>query len=154
MERRKSTNDMVSLNFLLFSFYLVVSIQFIWLSLLIFLSASLLSLQVFIYGGVGPLHSDVTVAGVAKAFGVRLVCNIYFLFIPHRSQNVWDNSPLAYLHFACRFSWLNNHFLCLYLKAIHWPNIFFILFCTLVAGSWWRVWRISEAYNWWKMHWG
>ncbi|XP_057463655.1 uncharacterized protein LOC130753534 isoform X2 [Actinidia eriantha] len=27
---------------------------------------------VFIYGGVGPLHSDVTVAGVAKAFGVRL----------------------------------------------------------------------------------
>ncbi|XAR69145.1 FAD synthetase [Bertholletia excelsa] len=26
---------------------------------------------VFIYGGVGPLHSDVTVAGVAKAFGVR-----------------------------------------------------------------------------------
>lgn len=31
------------------------------------------SLQVFIYGGVGPLHSDVTVAGVAKAFGVRVV---------------------------------------------------------------------------------
>ncbi|KAE9465474.1 hypothetical protein C3L33_02620, partial [Rhododendron williamsianum] len=30
------------------------------------------SLQVFIYGGVGPLHSDVTVAGVAKAFGVRV----------------------------------------------------------------------------------
>uniref|UniRef100_A0A5B7AXI5 FAD synthase n=1 Tax=Davidia involucrata TaxID=16924 RepID=A0A5B7AXI5_DAVIN len=28
--------------------------------------------MVFIYGGVGPLHSDVTVAGVAKAFGVRL----------------------------------------------------------------------------------
>lgn len=27
--------------------------------------------MVFIYGGVGPLHSDVTVAGVAKAFGVR-----------------------------------------------------------------------------------
>lgn len=27
----------------------------------------------FIYGGVGPLHSDVTVAGVAKAFGVRMV---------------------------------------------------------------------------------
>ncbi|KAL5546109.1 hypothetical protein UlMin_005796 [Ulmus minor] len=27
---------------------------------------------VFIYGGVGPLHSDVTMAGVAKAFGVRL----------------------------------------------------------------------------------
>ncbi|KAK9061406.1 hypothetical protein SSX86_018587 [Deinandra increscens subsp. villosa] len=27
---------------------------------------------VFIYGGVGPLHSDVTVGGVAKAFGVRL----------------------------------------------------------------------------------
>ncbi|XP_049400842.1 uncharacterized protein LOC125864802 [Solanum stenotomum] len=28
--------------------------------------------MVFIYGGVGPLHSDVTVAGVAKAFGVRM----------------------------------------------------------------------------------
>ncbi|CAN1805246.1 FAD synthase [Linum perenne] len=27
---------------------------------------------VFMYGGVGPLHSDVTSAGVAKAFGVRL----------------------------------------------------------------------------------
>lgn len=27
--------------------------------------------MIFIYGGVGPLPSDVTVAGVAKAFGVR-----------------------------------------------------------------------------------
>ncbi|KAL5995961.1 hypothetical protein ACLOJK_026034 [Asimina triloba] len=27
---------------------------------------------VFVFGGVGPLHSDVSVAGVAKAFGVRL----------------------------------------------------------------------------------
>ncbi|KAG9441680.1 hypothetical protein H6P81_017534 [Aristolochia fimbriata] len=27
--------------------------------------------MVFLFGGVGPLHSDVTVAGVAKAFGVR-----------------------------------------------------------------------------------
>lgn len=32
-----------------------------------------LTVQIFIYGGVGPLHSDVTSSGVAKAFGVRLV---------------------------------------------------------------------------------
>ncbi|XP_058785222.1 uncharacterized protein LOC131660104 isoform X3 [Vicia villosa] len=28
--------------------------------------------MVFIWGGVGPLHSDVTLAGIAKAFDVRL----------------------------------------------------------------------------------
>ncbi|KAG9156144.1 hypothetical protein Leryth_015554 [Lithospermum erythrorhizon] len=33
-------------------------------------------LPVFIYGGVGPLQSDVTVAGVAKAFGVRLMAQL------------------------------------------------------------------------------
>ncbi|KAF9587978.1 hypothetical protein IFM89_006857 [Coptis chinensis] len=29
--------------------------------------------MLFIFGGVGPLHSDITVAGIAKAFGVRMV---------------------------------------------------------------------------------
>jgi molybdopterin-biosynthesis enzyme MoeA-like protein len=29
--------------------------------------------QVFLVGGLGPLHSDISLAGVAKAFGVRLV---------------------------------------------------------------------------------
>jgi molybdopterin-biosynthesis enzyme MoeA-like protein len=28
--------------------------------------------QVFLVGGLGPLHSDISLAGVAKAFGVRL----------------------------------------------------------------------------------
>ncbi|KAL9264004.1 FAD synthase-like protein [Drosera capensis] len=32
--------------------------------------------MVFIYGGVGPLHSDVTLAGVAKASGVRLMAQL------------------------------------------------------------------------------
>jgi molybdopterin-biosynthesis enzyme MoeA-like protein len=34
--------------------------------------------KVFIFGGLGPLHSDVSLAGVAKAFGVRLVRPITF----------------------------------------------------------------------------
>ncbi|KAL2229381.1 UNVERIFIED_CONTAM: FAD synthase [Sesamum indicum] len=32
--------------------------------------------MVFIYGGVGPLPSDVTVAGIAKAFGVRMMAQL------------------------------------------------------------------------------
>lgn len=32
--------------------------------------------KVFIFGGLGPLHSDVSLAGVAKAFGVRLVRSV------------------------------------------------------------------------------
>jgi hypothetical protein len=36
--------------------------------------------KVFIFGGLGPLHSDVSLAGVAKAFGVRLVRLITFSF--------------------------------------------------------------------------
>lgn len=83
VERLKSTSDMV--NFLHYGFCFVcvcrrmrdthfrprsiVDCNFtsIWQSYLKF------SLQVFIYGGVGPLPSDLTVAGVAKAFGVRMV---------------------------------------------------------------------------------
>ncbi|GMH26305.1 hypothetical protein Nepgr_028148 [Nepenthes gracilis] len=34
--------------------------------------------MVFIYGGVGPLHSDITLAGIAKALGVRLAPNEEF----------------------------------------------------------------------------
>lgn len=32
---------------------------------------------VFLYGGIGPLHSDVSIAGVAKAFSVPLVSHIF-----------------------------------------------------------------------------
>ncbi|CAA6662812.1 unnamed protein product [Spirodela intermedia] len=34
--------------------------------------------MVFIFGGLGPMHSDVSVAGVAKAFGVRLAADEEF----------------------------------------------------------------------------
>ncbi|CAI9280503.1 unnamed protein product [Lactuca saligna] len=35
------------------------------------------SYMVFLYGGVGPLPSDVSIAGVAKALNVCLVCHVY-----------------------------------------------------------------------------
>lgn len=100
VERRKSTNDMVNVFLPHGCIYLVVSLLLEGLfdvyapvccmceraregrvlSPCVDISIpKLISLQVFIYGGVGPLHSDVTVAGVAKAFGVRLVCNIDLL---------------------------------------------------------------------------
>lgn len=45
--------------------------------------------QVFVYGGVGPLTSDITVAGVAKAFGVHMV---YFVCCPDLLTGVNDSS--------------------------------------------------------------
>lgn len=53
-----------------------------------------LVIQVFIYGGVGPLHSDVTVAGVAKAFGVRTVRHIDRRDPSHVIYIVW---PILHL---------------------------------------------------------
>ncbi|KAE8719006.1 ABC transporter B family member 1-like [Hibiscus syriacus] len=56
--------------------------------------------MVFLYGGVGPLHSDVTLAGVAKAFGVRLAPDEEFEeFLRHLigDQCTGDRNEMAQL---------------------------------------------------------
>lgn len=56
--------------------------------------------MVFIYGGIGPLHSDVTLAGVAKAFGVRLAPDKEFEeYLRHLigDQCIGDRNEMAQL---------------------------------------------------------
>ncbi|QHO46387.1 putative FAD synthase [Arachis hypogaea] len=56
--------------------------------------------MVFIYGGVGPLHSDVTIAGIAKAFGVRLAPDEEFEeYLRHiiGDQCIGDRNEMAQL---------------------------------------------------------
>ncbi|KAE9590909.1 putative FAD synthetase [Lupinus albus] len=56
--------------------------------------------MVFIYGGVGPLHSDVTLAGIAKAFGVRLAPDEEFEeYLRHiiGDQCIGDRNEMAQL---------------------------------------------------------
>ncbi|BBH07768.1 phosphoadenosine phosphosulfate reductase family protein [Prunus dulcis] len=60
--------------------------------------------MVFIYGGVGPLHSDVTTAGVAKAFGVRLAPDEEFEeYLRHLigDQCTGDRNEMALLPEGC-----------------------------------------------------
>jgi molybdopterin-biosynthesis enzyme MoeA-like protein len=45
--------------------------------------------MVFLVGGLGPLHSDISLAGVAKAFGVRLAPDEEFE--EYLSQLIGDN---------------------------------------------------------------
>lgn len=55
---------------------------------------------VFIYGGVGPLHSDVTLAGIAKAFDVRLAPDEEFEeYLRHiiGDQCIGDRNEMAQL---------------------------------------------------------
>ncbi|WJX84663.1 FAD synthase [Trifolium repens] len=56
--------------------------------------------MVFIYGGVGPLHSDVTLAGIAKAFDVRLAPDEEFEeYLRHiiSDQCIGDRNEMAQL---------------------------------------------------------
>ncbi|THU44321.1 hypothetical protein C4D60_Mb02t06190 [Musa balbisiana] len=43
--------------------------------------------MVFLLGGLGPMHSDVSLAGVAKAFGVRLIDSVAALVEQQKSTN-------------------------------------------------------------------
>jgi hypothetical protein len=61
IERCKSTDDAVSVC----GFFNFEPFQ-VWCN-------GIDDVQVFLVGGLGPLHSDISLAGVAKAFGVRLV---------------------------------------------------------------------------------
>lgn len=73
IERRKSKDDMVKILLLLDDCYGNI-IRYMCMYVHSFHNQSLnLSLQIFVLGEVGPLASDISIAGVAKAFGVRLV---------------------------------------------------------------------------------
>ncbi|XP_022888661.1 uncharacterized protein LOC111404139 isoform X2 [Olea europaea var. sylvestris] len=64
--------------------------------------------MVFIYGGVGPLHSDVTVAGVAKAFGVRMLAEWCLTMFCFPAKEHWRTLILT----VCTFT--NTNFITLF----------------------------------------
>ncbi|KAF9594251.1 hypothetical protein IFM89_028908 [Coptis chinensis] len=53
--------------------------------------------MLFIFGGVGPLHSDITVAGVAKAFGVRMAPDEEYLRHAIGDHCIGDQNEMAQL---------------------------------------------------------